>query len=153
LRYFGTLFTDFEQCVSVTWNKALSMNMTRQLMVAVLTGACLMTCAVRGEDPAKNYQMIDGVGRGCANILCGAIEIPQNATYYAVEWPFIGVIPGIIQGSGMMAVRAFGGLVDLLTIGYLAPGSTVYDAMDEPLYPWQGPWVPTEEENADKATR
>ena len=92
------------------------------------------------------YSMLDGIGRGFANITVGWLEIPRGITFYSVEYPFIGIIPGILQGAGMTGVRAVGGLVDIITLGYLCPGNTVYDGMDEPLYPWQAPWLPTAEE-------
>ncbi len=93
----------------------------------------------------NDYSMIDGVGRGFANILVGWLELPRGITYYAVEYPVIGIVPGAFEGSGMTFIRAIGGLIDIVTVGYLEPGNTVYDTMDTTLYPWQAPWLPEKE--------
>jgi len=105
----------------------------------------LLICVATFSVVADDYDMLDGLGRGFANITLGWLEVPRGLTYYSVEYPVIGVIPGVMQGAGMTVVRTFGGLIDLVTLGYLKPGNTVYDGMDEPLYPWQAPWLPTEE--------
>ncbi|MCX7847310.1 MAG: hypothetical protein N2595_04700 [bacterium] len=93
---------------------------------------------------AGDHTLLKGLGRGVANLVVGWLEIPQCLTYYAVEYPVIGVVPGALQGAGMTVVRAFGGVIDLVTVGYLAPGNTVYDAVEEPLLPWEGAWLPTQ---------
>jgi len=109
-------------------------------LVTVVMAVCVVSAAsARG---AEEHSMIKGLGRGGANLLAGWLELPQCITYYSVEYPVIGFVPGVLQGAGMTVVRAFGGVIDLLTVGYLAPGSTVYDAMEEPLLPWEGPWLP-----------
>ena len=95
--------------------------------------------------PDSSYSLLDGVGRGFANILTCWLEVPCGLTYYAVEYPVIGIVPGAFEGAGMTFIRAIGGLVDVVTIGYLEPGSTVYDTMDAPMYPWQSPWLPKPE--------
>lgn len=112
---------------------------------ARMTGMVLLVlsllCAGRARG-AEGHSLLDGLGRGGANLLAGWLELPQCVTYYSVEYPVIGFVPGVLQGAGMTVVRAFGGVIDLLTIGYLAPGNTVYDAVEEPLLPWDGPWLP-----------
>jgi len=102
----------------------------------------LLVSVAKTAETDLHYSMMDGVGRGIANLLTGWIELPRGMTYYGVEWPGIGIIPGAMQGAGMTGVRLVGGLLDLLTLGYFEPGYTVYDAMDEPLYPWEALWLP-----------
>jgi hypothetical protein len=121
----------------------------RTLVVALVVACCLR---VAGAEQDAGYSLLDGVGRGFANLFTGAIELPRCMTFYAVQWPAVGAIPGAIQGAGMTAVRAIGGVVDLFTVGYLEPGNTVYDAMEEPLFPWQALWLPTsDDEMASRA--
>ena len=119
------------------------MNVTRSLIMATMLGVGLCTVPAFGAD---TYEQTDGVGRGCANLFAGWLEIPQCMTYFTVEWPGIGIVPGAIQGAGMTVIRTVGGVIDLVTIGFLPPDSTVYNAMDEPMLPWEGPWIPVDEE-------
>jgi len=97
----------------------------------------------------EDHTLGEGLARGCANIVLGWIELPKNITYYSVEWPVVGLIPGVLEGAGMTGIRVAGGLIDLVTIGYLPPGRTVYDTMVAPMMPWEGPWLP-EEVGSDK---
>ena len=71
------------------------------------------------------YSLIDGIGRGFANLLAGWIEAPRGMVYYSIDWPVIGIIPGAFEGTGMTLIRTGGGAIDILTIGYLSPGNTV----------------------------
>ncbi len=115
------------------------MNVARITVTLAIVSCLMWAASARG---AEEHSLLDGLARGGANLLAGWLEVPQCITYYSVEYPVIGFVPGVLQGAGMTVVRAFGGVIDLLTIGYLAPGSTVYDAVEEPLLPWDGPWLP-----------
>lgn len=115
------------------------MKPARMIVTLLMVWCVLCAASARG---AQEHSLIDGLGRAGANLLAGWLELPQCVTYYSVEYPVIGFVPGVLQGAGMTAVRAFGGVIDLLTAGYLAPGNTVYDAVEEPLLPWDGPWLP-----------
>ncbi len=122
------------------------MKKSKLLLFVLLLSVAAFSASEEAED---GYNMLDGIGRGFANITLGWLEIPRGLTYYSVEYPVIGVIPGAMQGGGMTLVRAVGGVVDFITLGYLRPGNTVYDGMDEPLYPWQSPWLPPAEEEEE----
>ncbi len=117
---------------------------------SILILLVLLFSSVAFSDSDDDYSMLEGIGRGLANITVGWLEVPRGLTYYSVEYPVIGIIPGALQGAGMTLVRAVGGIVDLVTLGYLEPGSTVYDGMVEPLYPWQSPWLPSAEEDEEE---
>lgn len=95
------------------------------------------------------YSLIDGIGRGFANLLAGWIEAPRGMVYYSIDWPVIGIIPGAFEGTGMTLIRTVGGAIDILTIGYLSPGNTVYDTMDAPMMPWESSWIPVPESDDD----
>ena len=95
------------------------------------------------------YSLMNGIGRGFANLLAGWIEAPRGMVYYSIEYPVIGIIPGAFEGTGMTIIRTFGGAIDILTIGYLVPGDTVYDTMDAPMMPWESPWIPIPEDEDD----
>lgn len=110
---------------------------------------CTLSCSaaeITEEDIHDDYSLLDGIGRGFANITCGIIELPRCMTYYAVEYPVVGLVAGTLQGGGMSLYRIASGVVDVATIGSLTPGNTMYDLMDEPLYPWESPWLPPKDE-------
>ena len=58
----------------------------------------------------EDHTLGEGLARGCANIVLGWIELPKNITYYSVEWPVVGLIPGVLEGAGMTGIRVAGGL-------------------------------------------
>ena len=124
------------------------MGATRTFRTLALVGfiagaaACPADTGITGE---KEYSFMEGISRGLANSFCGVIEVPRNMMYYSYEYPIVGILPGAIEGLGMGLFRTFGGIVDLLTVGALPPGHTMYDLMVEPLYPWDSPWLPPDE--------
>jgi putative exosortase-associated protein (TIGR04073 family) len=101
----------------------------------------------------EEHTMLKGLERGFANMLFGAVELPRNMFYYSVEYPVVGLVPGTVQGAGLTIMRVVGGVVDLVTAGYLPPGRTVYDLVDVPIYPWESPWMPEPKDPADYEPR
>jgi putative exosortase-associated protein (TIGR04073 family) len=124
------------------------------ILIVILICACFSVCAevvpkaqegVKAPqtlEKAEEYTKLKGLERGFANMLLGAIELPRNMFYYSVEYPVVGLVPGTLQGAGLTIMRVVGGVADLITVGYLSPGRTVYDLMEIPLYPWESPWMP-----------
>jgi len=139
------------------------MKKNRSCFTAVLIVGLLVAMQVNAEDQSSlneedqsppiseegSYSLMDGIGRGFANLLAGWIEAPRGMVYYSVEYPVIGIIPGAFEGVGMTVIRTFGGAIDILTIGYLSPGNTVYDTMDAPMLPCESPWLPVPEDDDD----
>ncbi len=124
-------------------------------LILVCSALCLLACfsaraqdAVLSADSAgasprpEDHSLLNGLARGFANVLFGVYELPRNMVYYSIEWPVLGIVPGAMEGTGMSVMRVVGGLADLVTVGYLPPGRTVYDLMEAPMYPWESPWFP-----------
>ena len=131
------------------------MKKIRSYITAVLIIALIAAIQVNAENEKtqikekEHYSLLDGVKRGFANLLAGWIEAPRGMVYYSVDYPVIGIIPGAFEGAGMTFIRTVGGAIDLLTIGYLSPGNTVYDTMDAPMLPWDSPRLPSPENEDD----
>ena len=131
------------------------MKKIRSYITAVLIIALIAAIQVNAESEKtqikenKSYSLLDGINRGFANLLAGWIEAPRGMVYYSVDYPVIGIIPGALEGAGMTFIRTVGGAIDLITIGYLSPGNTVYDTMDAPMMPWGSPWLPSPENEDD----
>jgi len=131
------------------------MKKIRSYISAVLIITLIAAIQVNAENEKtqikekEHYSLLDGVKRGFANLLAGWIEAPRGMVYYSVDYPVIGIIPGAFEGAGMTFIRTAGGAIDLITIGYLSPGNTVYDTMDAPMMPWESPWLPAPESDDD----
>jgi len=131
------------------------MKKIRSYITAVLIIASIAAIQVNAESEKiqinenKHYTLLNGINRGFANLLAGWIEAPRGIVYYSVDYPVIGIIPGAFEGAGMTFIRTVGGAIDLITIGYLSPGNTVYDTMDAPMLPWESPWLPVPESDDD----
>ena len=119
--------------------------MRKRVLLGAAVGMIMWSALPSAAADTNAYSMGSGILRGFANILVGWIEIPRCLTYNAVDYPVIGIVPGAFEGAGMTLIRAGGGLIDLLTLGFLAPGHTVYDSMEAPMLPWESPWLPSKE--------
>lgn len=79
------------------------------------------------------------VGRGLANIGTCALEMPRCMLYDNSEVPFWGAIAGAFEGAGCTAMRAFAGVVDVISFGFDA--GRVYDENFRDFV-WQSKWLP-----------
>ena len=93
------------------------------------------------NQPKSDNTLTNGLMRGFANALFGWIEIPRCTVYYAQEYNVPGAILGPIQGAGMTIYRAFGGLTDILSLGFIKSGYTLYELANIPMFPWDAAWI------------
>lgn len=97
------------------------------------------------EQQPGNFECI---GRGFVNIGTCYFELPRCMIYDNAQVPFWGFIQGTVTGAALTGWRAFGGLMDIFSLGF--SGNTFY-TNNFPEYAWQAPWVPKPEpENKDK---
>ena len=100
--------------------------------------------------PDPDHTMGKGLLRGLANVSCSLIELPARTTYYSClySWNYIpyGLPMGIIDGANFSVIRIFGGVFDLMVLGTNARNHTLYTIFEIPTWPWDSPWLPTEEE-------
>jgi hypothetical protein len=93
---------------------------------------------VKVEEHGNFYKM----GRGFMNIGTCWMEVFRCMVYRNSEVPFWGFIAGSIEGTGLTAMRAFGGVTDVLFLGFGFDGLYGGQFKD---FVWQSPWVPKEE--------
>jgi hypothetical protein len=92
-------------------------------------------------DTAQTLQF--GLGRGCANLLLGWLELPRNFSYEFTGRPLSAIVIAPLMGATMTAARAGCGLIDLFSLGYY--GAYDYGA-GIPDYPWEALWLAPETE-------
>ena len=88
----------------------------------------------------KNFY---NMGRGLGNIATCWMEVPRALVYHNSQLPVLGVVVGACQGVGYTAVRAFAGVADILSFGFMS--DSIYESCgDFKEWVWQSPWLPEE---------
>lgn len=87
---------------------------------------------------AKNFC---NMGRGLVNVVTCWMEVPRCLVYHNSQLPVLGLVVGSIQGAGFTAIRAFAGVADVLSFGFMT--DSVYDCCHGfEDYVWDARWVP-----------
>ena len=80
--------------------------------------------------PDPDHTMGKGLLRGLANISCSIIELPARTTYYSCLYSWNYIPYGLPMGTN-------------------ARNHTLYTIFEIPTWPWDSPWLPTEEERKE----
>lgn len=81
------------------------------------------------------------MGRGLVNVLTCWLEVPRCLVYHNSQLPVLGVVVGAVQGAGFTATRAFAGVADFASFGFMT--DSIYKSchgFEE--YVWEARWVP-----------
>ena len=81
------------------------------------------------------------MGRGLVNIVTCWMEVPRCLVYYNSQLPVLGVVIGAVQGAGFTATRAFAGVADFASFGFMT--DSIYKSchgFEE--YVWEARWGP-----------
>ena len=104
-----------------------------QMAAAAETSAAAEACGCK-----KNFY---NMGRGLTNIMTCFLEVPRCLIYHNSQVPVMGVVVGACQGAGMTVIRAFAGVADLASFGFMT--DSVYDSCyDFGEWIWESRWVP-----------
>ena len=115
-------------------------------MVVVCAAAAMMTSAVCSDGSSNSAtweKNVANVGRGLVNVVTCWVEVPRCLVYHNSQVPVLGVVVGVCQGAGFTAVRAFAGVADILSFGFMS--DSIYKSchgFDE--WVWDERWVPHE---------
>ena len=115
-------------------------------MVVVCAAAAMMTSAVCSDGSSNSAtweKNVANVGRGLVNVVTCWVEVPRCLVYHNSQVPVLGVVVGACQGAGFTAVRAFAGVADILSFGFMS--DSIYKSchgFDE--WVWDERWVPHE---------
>ena len=88
----------------------------------------------------NNHHNFYNIGRGMVNITTCWLEVFRCMLYRNSEVPFWGLVAGTVEGSGLTAMRAFGGVTDVIFLGFDI-GSIYNDQFQE--FVWDSRWVPS----------
>ncbi len=85
----------------------------------------------------KNFY---NMGRGVANMATCWLEIPRCLIYNNSQLPVIGVVVGACEGVGFTVVRAFAGVADFCSFGFMT--DSIYEVnYDFREFVWESRWV------------
>ncbi|MBE6368673.1 MAG: hypothetical protein E7056_00745 [Lentisphaerae bacterium] len=86
----------------------------------------------------KNFY---NMGRGLVNILTCWLEVPRCLVYHNSQVPVMGAVVGACEGAGLTAIRAFAGVADFLSFGFMTDSiyETSYDFRE---WVWDSRWIP-----------
>ncbi len=85
------------------------------------------------------------MGRGVVNLSTCWLEVFRCTLYRNSEVPFWGFIGGAVEGVGLTGMRAFGGVPDILFLGFDV-GSIYGDQFGD--FIWQSPWILNPEQDS-----
>ncbi|WP_176012549.1 hypothetical protein [Victivallis sp. Marseille-Q1083] len=89
-----------------------------------------------GEENSDSHW--DHMLRGVTNIGTCFLEVPRCMLYQSSRVPFWGFVYGSIEGVCLTPLRAFGGVTDVLFLGY-DPGLIYTDTFCD--YVWESRWL------------
>ena len=94
---------------------------------------------VSAAETVTESSNLDHIGRGVTNLLTCYMEVPRCMLYQNSKVPLWGMIYGTLEGVCLTPLRAFGGVTDVVFLGY-DPG-LIYDNAALPDYVWESDWV------------
>ena len=128
----------------------------KQMLVLVIAGVVSFSVAaadngavgnttateVSGES-FRGEENLCNMGRGIVNIATCWLEIPRCIIYHNSQVPVMGTIVGICEGAGFTVVRAFSGVMDFISFGFMS--DSIYNSTHEfKEWVWDSRWQPEE---------
>ncbi|MBO5924028.1 MAG: hypothetical protein J6Q81_05895 [Lentisphaeria bacterium] len=113
-------------------------------IVAVCAFAAIMASAAAADNSENAFSAeknLMNMGRGLVNVATCWVEVPRCLIYHNSQVPVLGLVVGACQGAGFTAVRAFAGVADFLSFGFMS--DSIYKSchgFDE--WVWEERWVP-----------
>lgn len=113
-------------------------------IAAVCAAGILSLNMMAAESTADSRSCADNfynMGRGLVNIVTCWVEVPRCLIYHNSQLPVLGVVVGACQGAGFTAIRAFAGVADFASFGFMS--DSIYESchgFEE--WVWDARWVP-----------
>ena len=93
-------------------------------------------------ETTESYNPAYCLGRGIANLGTAPLEIPRCMVYDNASIPIIGLVGGVVDGAFMTVFRVFGGVIDVVSLGFDNGG--IYSNRF-PDFIWESNWLPKKE--------
>ena len=111
--------------------------------LAIVCAAASMTLNVSAQD-SQDKDWTDNLcnmGRGLVNVATCWLEVPRCLIYHNSQLPVLGVVVGACQGAGFTVIRAFAGVADIASFGFMS--DSIYTSChDFNEWVWDSRWVP-----------
>ena len=127
-------------------------------LIAVLSVFSLLAFDVCGAETAKaavqKQECVEAdsccceknlynMGRGLVNVATCWLEIPRCFVYHNSQVPVMGTVVGVCEGVGFTTVRAFAGVADFISLGFMT--DSIYLCNHEfKEWVWASRWLPKE---------
>ena len=96
------------------------------------------------EEEQWDYERnLYNMGRGFVNIGTCWLEIPRCFIYHNSQVPVMGAVVGVVEGTGLTLVRAFSGVADIVSLGFMSD-SIFESTFKFKEWVWESRWVPEE---------
>lgn len=121
------------------------MNSLRKSLAIVAAG--VLMCASVSAQECQGGDWTDNLanmGRGVVNVVTCWLEVPRGLIYHNSQLPVLGLVVGACQGAGFTAIRAFAGVADIASFGFMS--DSIYKSchgFEE--WVWDARWVPHNE--------
>jgi len=113
-----------------------------KLFIAVIFFSIIFTGFLKAD---TGQTIATGVGRGIVNLVTCPAEIAHYIVYDTADINVPGILTGLAKGTVFTIGRAFGGLSDVLSLGFIPDDRSLYKQMDLEYYVWDEQWLPKEE--------
>ena len=118
--------------------------MGKHLAMALLAGFLTLSSAFAADntnDECSCQRNFYNMGRGLTNIVTCWLEVPRCLIYHNSQVPVMGLVVGACEGVGMTAIRAFAGVADFASFGFMTD-SIYRSCHDFNEWVWESRWVP-----------
>ena len=97
--------------------------------------------ACESEELSGCKKNLYNMGRGVVNMATCWLEVPRCLIYNNSQLPIIGAVVGACEGVGFTAVRAFAGVADFCSFGFMT--DSIYNVnYDFRAFVWESRWIP-----------
>jgi len=118
--------------------------LTRALMACLLV-LCLAQ-ALQAAETNTAARTDNTLCRGLVSVLTGPCELVRCLTYDGADHAMLGILTGVGKGSIFTLGRFWGGLTDVVCMGFVPEKLDMYQRLNLKDFVWQEPWWPAQPE-------
>lgn len=116
----------------------------KKIFVACAAVVLMAASAVASDQCSSSFEgekNLMNMGRGLVNVATCWMEMPRCLVYHNSQLPVLGLVTGACQGAGFTVIRAFAGVADILSFGFMT--DSIYTSCHGfSEWVWDERWVP-----------